>query len=230
MAFLADTNVCSKWESDPSVSKNWQTARAKLEAQGHRYVACPLVLIELLARLVKPEPRYFPKDLKSFLFLGASQDRFLPLPGAFVLKTVLCVDSPVTALHPPDFREMLQCVVSATSREAISNGDVELSISTRLSYGLDFDKIRLPREEGNKEYARIMTLRRQLGYLPTRAQHAKGILSNLGIIPANGDVEAVANAVDAAYEYERFLLSKVGNAYDYLRHSSDWVDRQLLYY
>lgn len=151
MAFLADTNICSKYGTDPVVGKNWQAARALLESQGHEYVVCPLVLIELLARLVKPEPLYFPKDLKSFQFLGANQDRFLPFPGDFVLKTVLGVDSPVTALHPSDFSEMLQCVVSATSREAISDGDVELPISTRLSYGLDFEKIRRPREDGNKE-------------------------------------------------------------------------------
>ena len=64
MAFLADTNVCSKWGSDPGVAKTWQAARTQLESQGHSYVACPLVLIELLARLVKPEPKYFSKDLR----------------------------------------------------------------------------------------------------------------------------------------------------------------------
>jgi hypothetical protein len=230
MAFLADTNVCSKWESDPAVSKNWQAARTELESRGHQYVACPLVLIELLARLVKPEPKYFPKDLKSFVFLQTNQRKFLPLPGYFVVKTVLGVDSPVTALHPADFDQMLQCIVSATSREAISSGDVELPISTQISYGLDFEKIRLPRDQGIREYAKSMTSMRQGGCVPTRTQHARGILSNLGIIPVNGDLDAVADAVDAAFEYERFLLSDVGPTYDYLKHSSDWVDRQLLYY
>jgi hypothetical protein len=230
MPFFADTNVCSKWESDPVVHRNWQAVKAKLESEGDEYVACPLVLIELLARLVKPDPRYFSKDLKSFLFLADGQGKMLSFPVAFVAKTVLTVDSPITKLHKEDFVEMLRVVVSATSREALSSGDVELPDSPAFTYGMEFDKIRVPQENGKKEYAKRMNLRRQKGYIPTSESHAEGFMSNLRITPANGDVAAVANARDAAFHYERFLLAEIGPDYDYLKHASDWVDRQMLYY
>jgi len=230
MPFFADTNVCSKWESDPVVHRNWRAVKAKLESEGHEYVACPLVLIELLARVIKAEPRYFSKDLKSFLFLADGQGRMLSFPGAFVAKTVLNAESPITRLHEEDFVEMLRVVVSATSREALSSGDVELPDSPSFTYGMDFGKIRVPQENGNREYARRMNLRRQKGYIPTSERHAEGILSNLRITPANGDVAAVAHALDAAFHYERFLLAEIGPDYDYLKNASDWVDRQMLYY
>jgi hypothetical protein len=230
MPFFADTNVCSKWETDPVVKQNWQVAKAQLESEGHKYVACPLVLIELLSQLVKPESKYFSEDLKSFLFLGNAQERFLSFPGAFVLKTILGVQSPVTTLHPSDFNQILRCVVSASSREALESGDVELTGSTLFSYGLDFAKIGIPHENGKRAYAAIMKKNRLNERLPTGREHAEGILSNLQIIPANGDVEAVESALDAAYQYECFLLSEVDASYDYLEHASDWVDRQLLYY
>lgn len=230
MPFFADTNVCSKWESDPIVRRDWQAAKARLESEGYEYVACPLVLIELLARLVKPEPKYFSKDLKAFLFLSNSQNKFLPFPGAFVLKTVLNVQSPVTALHPSDFNQMLECVVLANSREALSSGEVEMPGSPLFSYGLDFDKIKTPHENGKQAYAKIMERNRRNKRVPTRSEHAEGVLSNLQIIPRNGDAELVADALDAAFQYECFLLTGLGSDYDYLRNASDWVDMQLLYY
>jgi hypothetical protein len=55
-------------------------------------------------------------------------------------------------------------------------------------------------------------------------------LSSQRIIPAPGDIETLAEALDAGYEYERFLLCDVDPNYDYLRNVSDWIDRQLLYY
>lgn len=230
MPFFADTNVCSKWRSDAVVRQNWEIAKAHLELQGHAYVSCPLVLIELLVRLIKPEPKYFPTDLKSFLFLADGQDKMLPFPVEFVAKTVLNMESPITKLHAEDFRQMLQCVVSATSREDLGSGDVELPGSTLLSYGIDFDKIRIPQEIGKQVYAKQMQLRRQKGYIPTSEDHAEGILSNLQAAPTKANVTAIANALDAAFHYQRFLLAEIGPEYDYFKNASDWADRQLLYY
>jgi hypothetical protein len=230
MPFFADTNVCSKWQSDTVVRHNWEIAKAHLESQGHAYVSCPLVLIELLARLIKPEPRYFSKDLKSFLFLEDGQGKILPFPAEFVAKTVLNMESPITKLHPEDFRQMLRCVISARSREDLGSGDVELPDSILLSYGIDFDKIRIPQELGKQVYAKKMCLRRQKGYIPTSQDHAMGVLSNLRAAATQENLTAIANALDAAFHYERFLLAEVGPEYDYLKNASDWTDRQLLYY
>jgi hypothetical protein len=230
MPFFADTNVCSKWQSDAVVRQNWAVAKAHLESQGHAYVSCPLVLIELLARLIKPEPKYFSTDLKAFLFLADGQDKMLPFPAEFVAKTVLNTESPITKLHAEDFRQMLQCVVSATSREGLGSGEVELPGSTLLSYGIDFEKIRIPQELGKQAYTKQMQLRRQKGYVPTREDHAMGILSNLRVDPTKANVTAISKALDAAFCYERFLLAEIGREYDYSKNASDWADRQLLYY
>ena len=126
MPFFADTNVCSKWESDPRVHRNWLAAKARLESQGLEYVSCSLVLVELLCRLVKPEPKYFSSDLKSFLFLGNNgRARFLPFPAKFALKTVLNVVSPVSPFDSGDFQQWLNCVTASSTRDALSNGEVE---------------------------------------------------------------------------------------------------------
>jgi hypothetical protein len=230
MPFFADTNICSKCQSDAVVRRNWELVKARLESQGHAYVACPLVLIELLARLIKPEPKHFSRDLKSFLFLADDRDKMLPFPAAFVAKTVLNIESRITKLHAEDFSQMLQCVVSATSREDLGRGDVDHPGSTLFSYGIDFDKIRIPQELGKQVYARQMQLRRQKGYIPTREDHAEGILSNLQAASTKANVTAIANALDAAFHYQRFLLAEIGPEYDYFKNASDWADRQLLYY
>lgn len=96
MSFFADTNICSKWETDPKVKKVWETTKADLEVKGHRYVVCPEVLIELLCRLIQAAPQFFSSDLKSFAFLNSHADtEFLAFPGASVLKAVLDIERPV---------------------------------------------------------------------------------------------------------------------------------------
>src|SRR5262249_42884681 len=108
MPFFADTNVCSKWVSDPTIRQRWKAEKARLEDSGFEYTSCPLVLIELLSRLVKPEPQYFSEDIKSFLFLARGSDGFLPFPAGFISETILKTTSAITKLHPSDFTEMLQ--------------------------------------------------------------------------------------------------------------------------
>lgn len=231
MPFFADTNVCSKWESDPGVHANWVAAKARLESLGHEYVSCPLVLIELLSRLVKPEPAYFSSDLKSFLFLSNNETaRFLPFPAKFALKTVFGVDSPVSRFDAGEFQNWLKCVISAKSRDALANGEVEMD-SALLTYGLDFEKIKRQHETGRAAFVKRMSYLREHKRLPSRDEVALGILRTQRVIPRPGDAEKLADALDAAYHYEIFLLS-TANSYDFGadKHSGDWVDSQLLYY
>jgi hypothetical protein len=231
MPFFADTNICSKWESDSHLKRNWEITKANLEAQGQHYVSSPLVLIELLSGLVKPEPDYFISDLKRFAFLaGQSDAKFIDFPGAFVLKTVLNIDSPATNFKPTHFKQWLDCILAAPSREALSNGDVEMNGSRLISYGIDFNVNKQQHEEGKSDYAKRMTQRRAEGDIPQREYFAADFLIGIGINrKRDEDLSIIAEALDAAYEYEKFLLTTAPK-YDYAKNSSDWVDQQLLYY
>jgi hypothetical protein len=136
MAFFVDTNVCSKWESNPEVHANWLKESARLKSQGHEYVSCSLILLELLSRLAKPEPAYFSSDLRSFVFLSNNgTTRILPFPAKFALKAALGIDSPVSKFEGSDFQQWLDCVRSSPSREALTTGDVEIG-STLFTYGI----------------------------------------------------------------------------------------------
>jgi hypothetical protein len=231
LPFFADTNICDKWESDQDVNRNWLAAKARLEAQGENYVSCPLVLIELLSRLVKPEPAYFSKDLKSFIFQSNNaHNDFLTFPAKFVLKTVLNIDCPVSHFDASDFAQWARVVLSAPSRHAIDQGEVDLG-SSLVSYGLSFDKIKSQHEAGLTFFANQMHLRRALSKQPTREEKWTAFLRTQGIVPCDGDVQAIGDALDAAYHYEVWL-TKQHLTYDYKseKHRGDWVDSQLLYY
>ena len=231
MPFFADTNVCSKWETDPGVHANWLAEKARLESLGHEYVSCSLVLVELLSRLVKPEPAYFSSDLKSFLFLSKNETaRFLPFPAKFALKTALGVDSRVSRFDAEEFHNWSKCVTSAKSREALGNAEVEMD-SMLLTYGIDFGKIKRQHEAGRAAFIKRMAYLRGHRRLPSRDEVALGILRAQHVIPQPADADKLADALDAAYHYEIFLLS-TDNSYDFGadKHHGDWVDSQLLYY
>ena len=228
---FGDTNICDKWESDTRVNQNWLDAKARLESQGEAYVSCPMVLIELLSRLIKPEPEYFSDDLQSFIFQSNNaQNSFLTFPGKFVLRTVLDTDSPISRFQGADFSQWAKLVLSAPSRQSIASAEVELG-SSSISYGLDFDVIRDQHKEGRIKFAEQMAQWRASGAIPARQEVARGFLRSQGIIPGDGDTEAIADALDAAYHYQIGLAGQ-DDSYDYTaqKHRGDWVDSQLLYY
>jgi hypothetical protein len=194
-------------------------------------VVCPLVLIELLLRLVKPEPKHFGKDVESFSFLTNNCQKFLPFPGEFTLKTVLQVpDSPVAAMDEADFEQWAELVLKAASREALTNGDVELG-TTLISYGVDLGKVESQQENGRRAFAARITELRELKHPLTRHEFGAGFLSSQGILPKVGDIESIGAALDAACQYQNSLV-RTGADYNLLaeRHRGDWIDSQLLYY
>jgi hypothetical protein len=231
MPFFADTNVCSKWESDTAVHQNWLAAKRTLESRGQEYVSCPLVLVELLSTLVKPEPQYFSSDLKSFLFLSNDGGaRFLTSPAKFALKQVLQVGSPISPFDSADFKQWCAIITASSSREALTNGEVEMG-SPLLTYGVDFAKIKTQHEAGRKAFVERMAYLRQNRVRPTPLQVARSILRWQNVIPQPADADKLARALDAAYQYEMFLL-RTDTSYDFgaERHRGDWIDSQLLYY
>jgi hypothetical protein len=230
MPFFADTNVCGKWPSDPQIRKKWEEASARLENKGIHYVACPLVLIELLLGLVKPEPQHFSKDVRRFVFLaGPRETRFLPFPGAFVAKTVFGVNSPATRLGPSDFSQWLACVLAAGNRGDLANGSVEMN-SPQETYGIDFSIIERQQEAGKKAFTTVMNRHRRNNKARSAENIADGILQNIGLIPKDdSDRHRMMAALDAVIKYQTSLL-KLSSKYDYSKHDSDWVDSQMLYY
>ena len=231
MPFFVDTNVCSKWESDATVHQNWLAARKDLESRGQEYVCCPLVLVELLSRLVNPEPQYFFTDLKSLRFLSNDGEaRFLAFPAKFALKQVLQVDSPISPFDPADFQQWCAIVTASPSREALADGEVEMG-SRLLTYGMDFAKIKTQHEAGRKAFEEKMAHLRQERVRPTPLQIATGILRGQNVIPQPTDSDRLACALDAAYQYKMFLLN-TDASYDFgaEKHRGDWIDSQLLYY
>lgn len=235
MSFIADTNLCSKVPGNPGVEARWNQLRGELEGNGLRYAISPLVLLELLVGLVTPEPNHFQSDLRRFHFLAGDGDAELLLfPGAFVLKTVLGVPSPVARFGSADFAQWLSVTRAAPTRDQLVAGDVELYRSELLSYGLDLGKIAQQHNEGRDEYIRHMEMiRERKPALSSRNVRAIGFLRRQGIIPQKTDISKLVTAMDAVETYyENAFKLAVDTDYEFSspEHSGDSVDFQLLYY
>ena len=156
--------------------------------------------------------------------------RFLPFPAKFVLKQVLKVDSPVSPFDSADFKQWCAIITASPSRGALADGEVEMG-SSLLTYGVDFDKIKTQHEAGRQAFIKRMEHLRENRVHPTRLQVARSILHGQNVIPRAEDAENLASALNAAYQYEMFLLN-TDRSYDFgaEKHRGDWIDSQLLYY
>lgn len=105
-----------------------------------------------------------------------------------------------------------------------------MNSSSLISYGIDFEIIRQQHEDGKKAFAANLSRHRAEKPTPRREEFAASILYSQGIIPKDmQDLQAVGEALNAAFEYELFLLG-TDASYDFSAHGSDWVDQQLLFY
>ena len=79
--FFVNTNLCGVVRDKPSLQDKWTRAREHFGKQGKQYVVCPVVLIELLLGLSKPEPSFFKRDWDRLNFLaGGDSPDFLEFP------------------------------------------------------------------------------------------------------------------------------------------------------
>src|SRR5438477_4040643 len=153
MPFFADTNLCAKVPRNANLQEKWAKAKERFSKEGLEYTICPLVLLEFLAGLAKPEPNFFESDLKRFKFLADDGSlTFLPFPGAFALKTILNADSPVARFNKADFEQWLNVTLFAATREDLSNGRVDLYKSSLISYGLDPAKVEEQQLAGKQQH------------------------------------------------------------------------------
>src|ERR1700683_5495874 len=193
MPFFVDTNLCSKIPSNPGLYAKWVETKTNLESCGQKYVISPLVLIELLSGLAKPEPEYFQSDLRRFKFLaGGGKSEFLSFPGAFVLQTVLNIPSPVAAFKPADFQQWLAVTCEAQSRADLVNADVELDRSALLTFGLNTDIV--VRQHVGGKPALIDSMKRiRSRVTPSASRNVRSamFLRRQNIIPTHPDVISI---------------------------------------
>ncbi len=233
MPYFVDTNLCSKVANDPSAQSLWTKATEQFARDAQKYVICPLVLLELLRGLAKPEPTFFKNDLQRLSFLaGDGTPEFLEFPGAFVLKTTLGLRSPVSRFSGADFAQWLQVTISAETREDLVHGRVELYASKLVSFGLDPNTIKRQDDEGLQSYiAGWEKKRADKTPPPTTDQWTAGFLYSLGIIYQPADLPQLSAALDAAYQYD-LALYKVMPEYNFRsdRNAGGRTDRELLFY
>lgn len=103
--------------------------------------------------------------------------------------------------------------------------------SPDILFGLDFERIKKQHEDGHTAFVSEMERWRALPTPQTREEAAAGFLRSQRIIATEEDIQAIAEALDAAYGYKCWLASQ-SSAYDHSaeRHRGDWIDLQLLYY
>lgn len=211
-----------------------------LQRANHVYVACPLVLLELIEGLAKPEPTHFHGDQRRFLTLSGSVEgclppRYLPFPGTFVMKTLFGVPSAATRFSEADFSQWHRVICAALDREALTGGSVELFSSSLVSYGLNPSIVAGQQQQGRQAHAESFEHRRRHRTSPpTPEQFAAVLMHSQGVVPQNmDDLKRLAVATDAAYQYE-VVLNKLALAegYDFAakEHAGDWIDSQLLLY
>jgi hypothetical protein len=232
MPFFADTNLCAKVPKNPSLQARWSKASEQFSRQGLEYAICPLVLLELLAGLAKPEPAYFKSDLKRFIFLANDGNaEFLPFPGSFALKTILSTNSPVARFSRADFEQWLKVMLLATTRDDLSSGRVDLYRSSLVSYGLDPAKVEEQQNTGKQQHIKIWERQRSDKRILNRNEWSALFLYGQGIIYKPDDLATVGEALDAAYEYD-LALSSLPRDYNFraAKNSGDWIDSQLLMY
>jgi hypothetical protein len=233
--YFVDTNLCSAVPGNALLETKWAEFRRRAERDGLDYVVCPLVLIELLLGLVTPEPDYFQSDLRRFFFLAGHRDpEMLPFPGAFVLKTVLNVSSPVARLGPADFQQWLDVTRRASTRDDLIGGAVELYRSELLTFGLDLEVVQKQHSKARQHFVEgMLRQRKRRTPVSSRLVRARGFLRRQNIIPRSDDIPNVADALDAALAYDDFMHNfALNTAYDFAspKHRGDFVDYQLLYY
>jgi hypothetical protein len=235
MPVITDTNLCSKIPNNAGLYAKWAEKKTSLESFGQKYAIAPLVLIELLSGLAKPEPKYFQSDLRRFKFLaGEGKSEFLSFPRDFVLQTVLNVRSTVAAFRPSDFQQWLEVTCQAQNRGDLVNANVELYGSALFSFGLNPDIVVRQHADGKRAFIDAMErIRSRRTPISSRNVRSAMFLRRQNILPRPPDVVAITAALDAAhtfYEVMAELAMKTDYDFGAAEHSGDWVDYQLLYY
>ena len=230
--FFLDTNVCIILGKGQEWGNEWKNLKKDVLKDG-QYVISPLVLHELLIRVGRGSDEHFQQNVSPLRVLsGTGKRRFFHFPGAFVIKKVFGESSHSPKFGPRDFSRWHDVVLQAKIQDDLRNGNVILSRSSSRTYGFDFLLHDRQLQEGKNWEATDLELLRQGKLFPANPNSwAAGILNRFGIKSNIALHVKLAEALDAAYRFDQELWNLAKNkSYDFRRHSSDWIDRQLLFY
>jgi len=169
------------------------------------------------------------------ILYAAGEKRFLPMPGQFVLSTVLGARAPIDRLYSERFDREARTVVLASSKEQLVSGAVPWPKNRRHSAGMDLHLLRDQMKKGQDAHiAALEKLRRgELRVLPAPEWAARTLraLPAMRIELTSEDAEKLGSALTGAYCHELFLWDQaLKGSYDFSKHRSDWIDLQLLFY
>jgi hypothetical protein len=228
---ILDTNVCDILARKSSGEVNRFQKRIASE---FRLMASPETFIELLVPIKYGQNEdHFKKDQRRIrLMAGGGAPRFLRFPGAFALHSVLGLASPVTKFNPNHFNKWFNIVVAARSRSQLLNVRVRRSTDTRL-LGLNPDIIIAQHQEGKTSHEEwLRTIMSRPHKFPPPEMWVKMMAKELGHDLTDGQVQKLAEGLDAAYKYQKYNFTTASNTPDYkaTKHEGDWTDNQQLYY
>lgn len=183
--------------------------------------------------IAKGDAAHFDQNRAPLKILSPTHKKtFLRMPGHFVLDKILGSRKKNRGLEPADSEIQIRVALAARSKTDLAHGNVTLADSPRLSRGISLDALSDSIDNGRAAHAqRLEQLRHGLLDMPPWNEWARLWLRSLGYDATRSECVRVAEALEAARNYEMSLWKlAASNQYDFERHASDWIDGQHLYY
>jgi hypothetical protein len=230
MKLILDTNVadhlCRLYQGE---SENIMT----VISQRFTVVATSETFCELLYGLSMGDDDHFEMDKARFkIMVGEGRPRFLRMPGAFALHTILNLESPKTSIKPVDFVRGFCCVLHAKSRADLFEGRVRFAGRKERICGFNPGEFSRKHDYGKEQHKNwLIEVQEGREKLGTPVVWAGRYAASLGHILDLERLGIFANGLSAVYQYGRVLCQMVRDKnYNFDQHSSDWVDLQQLHF
>ncbi len=228
-----DTQICINVGKRLIAQRTWDRVWRHITSN-FEYVISPLTLCELLRGVASGTDRHFNENREAIRVLVPphKRKRFLDLPAAFALKTVLNCNRGAPSLGTQDFEMMARVVLRAPSKNALEAGDARLGRSSARTYGFNSTLHVAQLLEGEREHVeQLQKLRKGDLQVPSHLTWAAGILARQGLKRSDEDYRKVAQSLEAAFHFDMSLYSRAQTSnYNFEKHATDWIDEQQLYY
>ncbi len=223
-----DTNVSWKL-NDPAYRGDVERIMSVIATE-FKIVVSAQTFYELLDAIQGGGGSDFQSDRELFKWMLGRE--FLRLPGAFALRR-LGLESPFTKFGPADFRDCLDTIVRARSREQLFSGGVQaLRRGKWRCVGMLPVVIRQQHRLGQKQHREwLEAVRDGKATLLPDEQWAVEYGKMLGQNLTEEQAQRFALGLDAVYSYGKVLCDLVANgSYNFEKHKGDWIDLQQLHY
>jgi hypothetical protein len=196
-----------------------------------KILVSPLTFYELLDTIQGGDGSHFGSDRELFKWMVGRE--FLRLPGAFALRGLLGLDCPATKFGPADFRDCLDVLLRAKSREDLFSGNVQTLHRGKWRFGgMQPQVIRQQHRFGQRQHRERLESSRD-AKIPCQppVAWAFGYARLLGHKITEVQAQHFASGLDAVYEYDKILSRLVADgSYNFGKHQGDWIDMQQLHY